>query len=211
MFLTLLFYRAVVVRSFFYNLPSFHELMKEFKFTRDHQHMVNASIVNWWKSQNGSRGWRFYFEFERIRKNKNLRPVLSLLPDPEEKEEDAGDDLTWEEACEAEANKYVSTEDIDLDLTHNEDEGKILCEVGCQSYCDVPSRVLGLKLLKANLGAGFKEQKLTLFFVPRHVHTDQCDNLQTVVINDVSTIKVFDWYHPMYSILKANNGRISKE
>ena len=104
------------------------------------------------------------------------------------------DNSSWDETS---SDNFFSVSDLNF----NPEEGCNLLHLNCSDFNVVSSNIVGQKLSDVCLtmtGQGFRYQRLTLSFVPAHSRSLQCLELNTVDLQSIVNLKIFDWYHPHY-------------
>lgn len=142
--------------------------------------------VKHWHERKG-KDHHFFVKFAKsatARKSKKMKM---------KKENNISDSLTWDE----DGKEFYVPEDMNF----NPEEGCRLLHFHCDAFNILTSQIVGQKLSDVCLtmsGQGFRYQKLSLNFVPVHARTIQCSDLNTVDVHNIISMKILNWFHPLY-------------
>jgi hypothetical protein len=154
--------------------------------------------------------WKVYIKFQRASKLAEssatvlwdkIKPKVNSLDawDDEDNEDDIVDNLSMA------VNSSALIRELD-DIHHNPESGCSILHMQTTSFCRIPPAINGMRLVdvcKTMTGSAFQYQRLRLKFVPAHYRFSQCDSLETIVINDIVGMKVYDWYHTHYEMAES--------
>ena len=182
------FFRANVIRSLHYLYKPFVVRLRRPQVLVCDPHDLKGMVcVKHWHERKG-KDHHFFVKFAKsaaTRKSKKAKRV---------KDNNISDSLMWDED-----DKEFN--DLYDDLDFNPEDGCRLLHFHCDAFNILTSQIVGQKLSDVCLtmsGQGFRYQKLSLNFVPMHARSIQCSDLNTVDVHNIISMKILNWFHPLY-------------
>ncbi len=215
--------KANVVRALYYTYDPFVERTMTLRRAICDPHVLKERIcVKSWQTTGSSHGqWKLFIKFQHPNKRSassssnvlwdRIKPKISSL-------EDAWDDDLDDDAAGTgggggdEVDRFSSAVESSslmrelADIDHNSESECSILHITSASFCRIPASINGLRLVdicKTMTGSAFQFNRLRLKFVPAHYRFSHCDSLETVIINDIVGMKVYDWYHPSYEMCEG--------
>jgi len=173
--------------------------------------LKNLICVSTWQTSGSRSGqWKLFVKFRKRNKLASsanavlwdrIKPKVNSLEDASEGE------ASWEsmEDDDLASSEAALLKELD-DIYHNPESDCSILHVQTASYSRVPPSIGGMRLVdvcKTMTGSAFQYQRLRLNFVPSHFGFSHCDSLQSVVVDDIVGMKVYQWFHPNYEMSES--------